>query len=241
VDDSVYTGDTVVTITATDKAGVLTVATATAQILEDETAPVSDTTKPVITLIGANPLLLANGGVYADPGATVTDNVDAQRVIYGTGSVNTALAGDYSVTYNATDVAGNPADTVIRTVRVAAPVGSTFAGWSGGAELNSANLAKYAIGGASSLTATDGQLPVVGGDATTLALTAIVREDDSSLTIVGQVVTSLAEYSSGAAIPSVQGTDSSDQTGVPSGCKRKVFSVARGTDNKKFLRIQVTK
>ncbi|NCZ52809.1 MAG: hypothetical protein EBY81_02770, partial [Verrucomicrobia bacterium] len=46
VNDAVYTGDTVVTLTAT--ATGLTTATATATILEDETAP--DTTKPVITL-----------------------------------------------------------------------------------------------------------------------------------------------------------------------------------------------
>jgi hypothetical protein len=238
VDDSVYTGDTVVTITATDKAGVLTVASATAQILEDETAPVSDTTKPVITLLGANPLLLANGDAYVDPGATVTDNVDAARTITGTGTVNTALAGDYSVTYNASDAAGNAAIPVIRTVRVAAPIGSTFAGWSGGAELNSANLAKYALGGASSLTSADGQAVVAGGDATTLTLTAILRNDDTSLIFTGQASTDLTTGWSSAGVTVA---DASNQNGVPTGCKRKVFSVNRGSDDKKFIQIKVTK
>jgi len=238
VDDSVYTGDTVVTITATDQAGVLTAASATAQILEDETAPVSDTTKPVITLIGANPLLLANGDAYVDPGATVSDNVDAARTITGTGTVNTALAGDYSVTYNASDAAGNAAIPVIRTVRVAAPIGSTFAGWSGGAELNSANLAKYALGGASSLTSADGQAVVAGGDATTLTLTAILRNDDTSLIFTGQASTDLTTGWSSAGVTVA---DASNQNGVPTGCKRKVFSVNRGSDDKKFIQIKVTK
>jgi len=119
--------------------------------------------------------------------------------------------------------------------------GTTFAVWSGGATLNAGNLAKYAIGGGSNLTANDGQAPVTGGDATTLTLTAIIR-DDASLTVVGEAVTSLADYSPGGAISTVNGSDVGvDQTGVPSGCKRKVFSVDRGTDDRKFLRIKVTK
>jgi hypothetical protein len=120
--------------------------------------------------------------------------------------------------------------------------GSTFSSWSGGAALNAGNLAKYAIGGAKTLTSTDGQASVVGGDSEALTLTAIVRTDDTSLTITGEAVTSLADYSPGGAISTVNGSDVGvDQTGVPSGCKRKVFSVDRGTDDRKFLRIRVTK
>jgi hypothetical protein len=136
-------------------------------------------------------------------------------------------------------VLGNLAET-LKTVTFSND-GTTFAVWSNGAALNAANLAKYAIGGASNLTANDGQAPVTGGDATTLTLTAIIR-DDASLTVVGEAVTSLADYSPGGAISTVNGSDVGvDQTGVPSGCKRKVFSVDRGTDDRKFLRIRVTK
>jgi hypothetical protein len=77
-----------------------------------------DTQPPVINLIGANPLEIYKGATFSDPGATVTDNVDATRTITGSGTVNTASVGNYTRTYNATDAAGNPAVQVTRTVNV---------------------------------------------------------------------------------------------------------------------------
>jgi hypothetical protein len=119
--------------------------------------------------------------------------------------------------------------------------GTTFAVWSGGAVLNAENLAKYAIGGATSLTATDGQASVVGLDANTLTLTAIVR-DDPSLIFVGEAVTSLADFSTLSSITPAAVEDAADQTLLPANCKRKVFTVTRGpNDERKFLRIKVTK
>ncbi|NBQ56713.1 MAG: DUF5011 domain-containing protein, partial [Verrucomicrobia bacterium] len=77
-----------------------------------------DTQSPVITLSGANPLDIYKGSSFSDPGATVTDNKDATRTITGTGTVNTATVGIYTITYTATDVAGNLAVPVTRTVSV---------------------------------------------------------------------------------------------------------------------------
>ncbi|NDB96869.1 MAG: DUF5011 domain-containing protein, partial [Verrucomicrobia bacterium] len=68
--------------------------------------------------IGADPLEVYKGATFTDPGATVTDNVDATRTITGSGEVNTAAVGIYTVTYTATDVAGNLAVPVTRTVNV---------------------------------------------------------------------------------------------------------------------------
>ena len=81
---------------------------------------IADTTKPVITLIGASTISINVGDSYTDQGATATDNVDGNLTssIVTTGSVNTALAGTYSINYNVSDAAGNPADTVTRTVNV---------------------------------------------------------------------------------------------------------------------------
>ncbi|RKE98898.1 immunoglobulin-like domain-containing protein [Ichthyenterobacterium magnum] len=81
---------------------------------------IADTTKPVITLIGASTISINVGDSYTDQGATATDNVDGDLTssIVTTGSVNTALAGTYSINYNVSDAAGNPADTVTRTVNV---------------------------------------------------------------------------------------------------------------------------
>jgi len=85
----------------------------------------ADTVPPVITLIGANPINLVVGDSFTDPGANVTDNVDAPRTITGTGTVNTAVAGTYTITYSTSDVAGNAATPVTRTVIVSEPVDST--------------------------------------------------------------------------------------------------------------------
>jgi hypothetical protein len=77
-----------------------------------------DTQSPVITLIGANPLQIYKGATFSDPGATVTDNRDVTRSITGTGTLNTAAVGNYTLNYNTTDAAGNLALPVTRTVSV---------------------------------------------------------------------------------------------------------------------------
>ncbi len=147
--------------------------------------------------------------------------------------------GSYGVTFTPTDTANYNTATTTVSVTVN-PAGSTFAGWSGGATLNSANVGKYAIGGASSLTATDGVLPsstVSGGN---LVLTAIVRTDDAKLAVVGEAVTSLADYAPGGTVSTVNGVDTADQTGVPTGCKRQTFTVSQGADSRKFIRLKAT-
>jgi hypothetical protein len=80
--------------------------------------PGLDAQSPVITLIGADPLEIYKGSAFNDPGALVTDNKDATRSITGNGSVNTATVGIYTLTYTATDAAGNLAVPVTRTVNV---------------------------------------------------------------------------------------------------------------------------
>ncbi|MCC2615944.1 DUF5011 domain-containing protein [Aestuariibacter halophilus] len=85
---------------------------------------VGDTTAPVITLLGANPLNLTVGETYTDPGATATDDTDGDitaNIVVGGDVVNTSVAGTYTVTYNVQDAAGNNATTVTRTVNVNTP------------------------------------------------------------------------------------------------------------------------
>ena len=72
-----------------------------------------DTTKPVITLTGVTPDIEV-GGSYTELGATANDG----STVSITGSVNTFVVGSYTITYNATDVAGNPATPITRTVNV---------------------------------------------------------------------------------------------------------------------------
>ncbi len=79
-----------------------------------------DETPPVITLLGENPFNLFVGQTFDDPGATALDNVDGDisSDIVVTGTVNTGIAGTYTLTYDVTDAAGNPAETQTRTVNV---------------------------------------------------------------------------------------------------------------------------
>jgi len=101
-------GTYTVTYKATDSAG--NVATKT------RTVNVTDTTAPVITLNGANPMTVECGTGYSEPGATALDSCDGSRPVTITGSVLTSK-GTYTVTYKATDSSGNTA-TKTRTVNV---------------------------------------------------------------------------------------------------------------------------
>jgi len=119
-------GLTVVTWTATDANGL------TATTTQNVTA--QDTTPAVITL---NPLAgsVIINSLFTDPGAVASDVVDGNITIVGVGTVNTAVLGPYTLTYDYTDAAGNVSSQAVRTVNVVnapdltAPVitvGSTF-------------------------------------------------------------------------------------------------------------------
>ncbi|MCB0461683.1 MAG: DUF5011 domain-containing protein [Flavobacteriaceae bacterium] len=87
-----------------------------------------DTTKPVITLVGASTINLNQGDTYNEQGATATDNVDGNitaNIVIGGDTVDTNTVGTYVVTYNVSDAAGNAADEVTRTVNVAAVADTT--------------------------------------------------------------------------------------------------------------------
>jgi hypothetical protein len=70
-------------------------------------APTPDTTPPVITVLGTNPLSLTIGTAYTEAGATCVDNKDPSCTVVTSGTVNTAAVGTYVITYTATDAAGN--------------------------------------------------------------------------------------------------------------------------------------
>ena len=105
-------GVTTVTFSATDLAGN----TASAEA----TVTVTDQTAPVISLVGITPFSLEQGDSYTDAGATASDNVDGDITasITTTSTVNTAVVGNYTVTYSISDAAGNAAVAVVRDVTV---------------------------------------------------------------------------------------------------------------------------
>ncbi len=81
---------------------------------------VTDTTAPIIELSGFESVEVIVDGIYDDPGATASDDEDGDlsSQITVTSTVDTAVAGEYSVSYNVADAAGNEAVEVQRTVSV---------------------------------------------------------------------------------------------------------------------------
>ncbi len=79
-----------------------------------------DSVAPIITLLGENPIQIFVNDTYTDAGATALDNVDGDisDLIEVTGTVNTAVAGTYTLSYNVRDAANNQAAEVTRTVNV---------------------------------------------------------------------------------------------------------------------------
>lgn len=78
-----------------------------------------DVTPPVITLLGELTVSVTAGNSFVDEGALITDNVDGARTIEATsGSVNSTVAGVYTLYYDAQDSAGNVAAQVYRVVIV---------------------------------------------------------------------------------------------------------------------------
>ena len=83
--------------------------------LEASRDPAADITPPVITLNGSSTITLQVGDTYTEQGATTDDN---STVRIGGDTVNTTKFGNYTVTYDARDTAGNNATQVNRTIIV---------------------------------------------------------------------------------------------------------------------------
>jgi hypothetical protein len=80
-----------------------------------------DSTAPVIALVGSTPINIDINGVYADLGATATDNVDGDitsKIIVTGLPIDTSLQGIFTIHYNVADVAGNNATEVTREINV---------------------------------------------------------------------------------------------------------------------------
>jgi hypothetical protein len=104
-------GTYTVTYTATDAANNSSQTT--------RTVYVQDRTLPVINLDGNNPYIIEAGVTYIDPGSSATDTFDGSVSVSNNSgaTVDTSTPGDYTVTYTATDAAGNTT-TRTRTVTV---------------------------------------------------------------------------------------------------------------------------
>tara|TARA_Y100001968_G_scaffold260124_1_gene247615 strand:- start:1921 stop:3051 length:1131 start_codon:yes stop_codon:yes gene_type:complete len=84
-----------------------------ADTISSETSTPPDSVSPVITVLGDNPATVELGDVYTDAGATA----DTGETVVTSGVVDTNTVGAYTLTYTATDAAGNTG-TATRTVNV---------------------------------------------------------------------------------------------------------------------------
>src|SRR3989344_2528454 len=84
------------------------------------TVNVVDTTAPIITLVGSDPINIEVFTPYGDSGATALDNYDGDITgnIVTANPVDTNIIGTYFVTYDVMDSSGNPATQITRTVNV---------------------------------------------------------------------------------------------------------------------------
>ena len=97
-------GTYTITYTATDSSGN------SAQLIR--IVHVVDTTNPVITIQGDNPVNIDVNIPYYDAGATVTDNSGEVVSVNVENTVDETAIGTYTVTYTATDSSGNSAQAV---------------------------------------------------------------------------------------------------------------------------------
>jgi hypothetical protein len=106
-----------------------------------------DSTAPTLTLRGEPTVNIVIDSPFADPGATATDAVDgdlSSRIVVS-GSVDTTALGTYTLTYAVSDLSGNAAAPVTRTVNVQAQPAATDDGGGGamGTELIALLLAAW--------------------------------------------------------------------------------------------------
>ena len=202
----------------------------------------------------AQSLTINGQGLTADIVATAPTGyeVSADGITYGATANLVPASGAVTGTNNlfvriaASAAVGSPSGNVSLTstgsqsvsIAVSGTVtasGQTFANWSGGLSNTPTLQLQYAIGGASSPTATNGVPSVTTVTSNALAITAIVRTNDPNLSVVGQAVIDL---SAGVWSTNDVTMTPGDQAGVGEGLQKQIWSVPRASDTKRFLRLR---
>jgi hypothetical protein len=202
------------------------------RVYQSSSVPVvSDTTPPVITLLGTNPALVNWGATYSDANATAFDAGDnASVTVLANNPVNTAVPGSYLVTYTATDSRSNTA-TTNRTVKVSMSNGGTNRGTDG-----LSDALRYAYGGTGTNPISTSLLPSNSIISSNLVLTYFARTN-SNVTLTPVVSTDLSvtnSWTNSGVSNSILGTITTNGTVLE---KRQATTPVSGP--KKFLKLNV--
>ena len=169
----VVSGDTV-DVNANASYNVVYTITDAGGLSDTDTRVVTVEDAPTMTMTGDNPLSVATGGVYTDPGVTVMDTEDGDitgSVVVSGDTVDPATAGTYNVIYTSTDSHG--LETVqTRTVVVQGAPGLTITGAN---PQMVASGSTYTDLGATAMDPEDGDITaniVVSGDTVDTAINA---------------------------------------------------------------------
>jgi hypothetical protein len=148
-----------------------------------------------------------------------------------------SFVGVGSATITATQVGNTNYDaaTPVSVILTVSPGGTTFANWSGNVAATSDLVSRYAFGATDTTSAAKGMTTSI--TSTTLSLTAVVRTDDPKLVITPKSANSLTGTWS-STDPVISVVNAPDQTGLGTGLLRKVYSVERGIDSKRLLKLE---
>jgi len=165
---------------------------------------------------------------------TLTSSDTRVATITSGNTLNIVGAGTATITATQTGDGNYEAALPVSVILTVSPGGTTFASWSGNEAVTSDLVSRYAFG-AVSKTSAPGKI-TSSITATTLSLTAVVRTDDPKLVITPKSASNLGTWS--ATDPVISVVNAADQTGLGTGLVRKVYSVERGIDSKRFLKLE---
>jgi len=121
-----------------------------------------DTTPPVHTLLGKDTVVVLQGDVYVDAGATCVDDLDSLPTHYTKGELDTRVRGWYTLAYKCFDHASNYAADRVRSIHVirAPDAVSPLLGLRGPETIILYQDQPFADSGADCMDDRDGRLPV---------------------------------------------------------------------------------
>lgn len=153
--DTSTIGEYIIIYNAMDAAGNASTVTRVVNVVQ-----IPDNTPPAVTINGETSVSLIRHTNYVDAGATAIDDVDGSVSVSFSGSVDVSTIGTYTITYSATDSAGN-IGAASRTVNVVPDTLPPEVTLNGDSQLTLIQHANYVEPGAAAFDNVDGTVEVL--------------------------------------------------------------------------------